>query len=145
MNAAEIVSRDKQVNFRVSAEEMDRFERVAARYGLTVSAAIRMVMKERDDDMRAESDARESRDDFTWKDHHNYVLKAIATDPDGSPMSAEEVWQALDEVCVNRARESPPNLGRALNQLRRNGYVRRMVSGYVLTDKGLALTGRGRR
>ncbi len=39
------MAREKQINFRVSREEAERFERVAEHFGLGVSAMIRMLVK----------------------------------------------------------------------------------------------------
>lgn len=48
------MTRDKQINFRASEEEAERFDRVAAHYGLPVAATIRMLMKERDETLDVE-------------------------------------------------------------------------------------------
>jgi hypothetical protein len=45
--------RDKQINFRVSADEAERFDRVAAHYGIALAAMLRMLVKERDDEIQS--------------------------------------------------------------------------------------------
>ena len=39
------MARERQVNFRVSQEEMERFAKVASHYGLTITSIIRMLFK----------------------------------------------------------------------------------------------------
>jgi hypothetical protein len=41
------MTRDKQINFRVSEDEAARFDRVAEHYGLAMAAMIRMLVKEK--------------------------------------------------------------------------------------------------
>lgn len=132
----EMATRDKQINFRVSEDEADRFERVAAHFNLSLAGMLRMLVKAKDDEIAAKKTLREGQDDFTFKDHHTHVLRAIGSDPDGSSMDSKEIWEALNEVC-HRHTEAPPDLGRALNQLTRNGYIKRLRGGrYVLADRG---------
>jgi len=46
------MSRTKLLTIRVSAEEARRFERVAARFGVPISAMVRMLIKKADDAAR---------------------------------------------------------------------------------------------
>jgi antitoxin component of RelBE/YafQ-DinJ toxin-antitoxin module len=47
------VAREKQINFRVSEAEAERFERVALHLGIPVAAMIRMLVKREDDAIEA--------------------------------------------------------------------------------------------
>jgi hypothetical protein len=44
----------KQLNFRLSPEEFDRFERVANHYGLPIASMLRMLVKREDDGLAAD-------------------------------------------------------------------------------------------
>jgi hypothetical protein len=134
---ADEMTREKQINFRVSDDEMDRFDRVAAHYGLGVSAMVRMLVKQKDDELRLAAPADDREDDFRWKDVHTDIVGIVAKYKDpvvrddiGSEMANGETWSG-----VYYGGEWT-GLGLALNQLTRNGYLRRLKSGYVLTDKG---------
>jgi hypothetical protein len=54
------MARDKQINFRVSEEEAARFDRVAAHFGLSLAAMLRMLVKEKDDEIRAKRNVDEA-------------------------------------------------------------------------------------
>jgi antitoxin component of RelBE/YafQ-DinJ toxin-antitoxin module len=133
----EDMARERQINFRVSDDEMDRFDRVAAHYGLGVSAMVRMLVKQKDDELQLAAPADDREDDFRWKEVHTDIVRIVAKYKDPvvrddieAEMANGETWSG-----VHYGGEWT-GLALALNQLTRNGYVRRLKTGYVITEKG---------
>jgi hypothetical protein len=54
MNGPELV-REKQINVRLNAEELERLDRVAAHYGLSGPNTLRLLLKAEDDRLRREA------------------------------------------------------------------------------------------
>jgi hypothetical protein len=115
MEQVQDMNREKQVNFRVNEDEAAQFDRVAAHYGLSVAAAIRMLIKERADALTAA--------------HQSSGL---------SRMEHDVMWEFSDRSerasrgdiarTLGRAGYSADlrGLGRALNSLVRQGYLKRV-------------------
>ena len=51
---AQEMARDKQINFRVTEEEAERFDRVAQHLGLSLASMIRSLVKEKDNELHAD-------------------------------------------------------------------------------------------
>jgi hypothetical protein len=131
---AQEMAREKQINFRVSDEEAARFDLVAEHYGLAVSASIRMLVKreaEQIGDARATKPAQQ--DDFRWDAMHTHILEIVDSARD--PIDSGDIGAALARVPYS-LNANVVGVGVSLNQLRRNGYLRRLKSGYVITPKG---------
>jgi uridine phosphorylase len=71
---AEIVTREKQLNIRLSPEEAQRLDRIASHYGLSSAAVLRMLVK-REDDSIAREDLR--RENNSWSGFVDTLEKAL--------------------------------------------------------------------
>ena len=133
---AQDMTREKQINFRVSDEEIERFERVAAHFGIPVAAMVRMLVKREEEAIREKKRLLAGHeDDFRWEKQHGDVLDIVSGEKD--PITTSDIGLA---ICSNPYFYNATwgGLGLTLNQLTRNGYLRRVKTGYRVTDKGRA-------
>jgi hypothetical protein len=145
MQQAEEMPREKQINFRVSAEEAERFDRVAARYGLPVAATIRMLVKEKEEAHAAA----EAQSVGLTRVHHDVMWQFSGA---ADRTSSGDIARALNRIGYDA---KWGGLGRALNELCRGGFLKRVGQNaeeeemdrnvgnyhgkiYVPTPKGLA-------
>lgn len=124
----DIMAREKTFNMRLAPEEWARFEAVAAHYELPVASMLRLLVKEKDDAVRAsESEA--------LGQEHRDVLWQFSDLRDESPQPSEEIGRGMNAVGYDA---KWTGLARILNALREAGYMKRLRAGYVLTPKGKA-------
>jgi hypothetical protein len=134
--------RPNQFKIMLSDEERAWLEAIASSRGLSASDVLRLYVREAHAELEEKKRATEAEDDFRWKDHHNDILSILVDSKE--PVETDDISQDLhDGKCASGGHYDGRylgGLGRWLNQLRRNGYVRRLTSGYVITPKGKALT-----
>jgi predicted transcriptional regulator len=136
----EEMARDKQINFRVSEDEAKRFDDVAEHYNLSLAAMLRMLVKEKHDAIEATKASTEHEDDFKWRDHHRHVLQVLKGQAE--PWARDDIEGGLaNGEAGGVIYETLDSTGLWLNQLTRNGYLRRLKKGYVITSKGKARVG----
>lgn len=138
------MARDRQINFRVSEEEAERFDRLAAHYGLPVAAMIRMLVKEKD-----EARAAAAQGSGLSRGHHDVMWQFSGAE---RRVSRGDIARALNSSGYDAKLAW---LGRALNELCREGFLKRVKQDaeegemdrkvgnyhgtvYALTPKGLA-------
>lgn len=66
MNAT-MADASRQLNFRITEEEHERFERLAKHYGLSVPNLIRLLVRREEQDLHDAEQARWSRGEATWE------------------------------------------------------------------------------
>ena len=126
------VNREKVINFRLSADEAQQLQEVAAHRGLDTSSVLRMLVKKEHDRMQIEK--RIAAEPFQLDAQHADVLRAMHED--GAPISRDDLAVQLNRWGHEaRLRWLP----RTLNDLTRNGYLRRLTSGYAITEKETAV------
>jgi hypothetical protein len=82
--------------------------------------------------LMAEIPLKMTEDDFCWKQWHTDILAAVDVEPD--PIAREDIAEQMVGYPADRAAWT--FFPRALNQLVRNGHLRRLTTGYVITPKG---------
>jgi hypothetical protein len=130
-----MANRPHQFKILLSDDEKHWLEQVAESRGLTASDVLRLYIR----DARAQVEPRRvpaSDDDFRWASLHADVLAVLA--PERKPIPLHLIHEALTSgrlSDVDRYRGTL-GLGRALNELTRNGYTRRLRMGYVIAERG---------
>jgi hypothetical protein len=122
------MARDKQINFRVSQEEVRRFHGLAQHYGVSVSVMIRIVVSEKHKAIAAIRDA-------GLGPEHEELLDALSEPRADLPLSSAElaVW------IHKQGRDAGwRGYGTVLSELQELGFLRRLPAGYTLTAKGEA-------
>jgi hypothetical protein len=124
--------RPNQFKIMLSDEEKAWLEEIATSRGLTASDVLRLYIREQYGSLLLKKRIEAGPDnDFIWKDWHNEILEFLKDERD--PALRVDIERSLSE----NQRPFPPDMGLALNQLSRNGYVQRLKSGYRITRKGV--------
>jgi hypothetical protein len=135
--------REKTFNVRLSVEEAERLDAVAKHYSLTAAAVLRMLVKQEHDRLELKKQAAGDDLEGLPKD----VLEALPRSDNPRPFDAGAIQGRLcrNGYDIPSSRKNGGwivGLKPALNWLREHGYIRRLASGYVLTDKGKTAIGR---
>jgi hypothetical protein len=120
--------REKTFNMRLAPEEWARFESVAEHYQLPVASMLRMLVKEKYDALAAARRA-------ALGQEHRDVLFGFSDLRADSPQPIEEIAIWMNSQGYD-AKWS--GLTDTLNELREDGYIKRLKAGYALTPKGRA-------
>jgi hypothetical protein len=142
MQTAHDMTKDQSFRLRLDATDRERLKAVAAHFSAPESTAVRILIKEKYDALALQR-AQINDDDFRWEDLHREIVGVLADDTKREPMPTDEIYRCLSEG-ENRGgghyghSAFKTAIPRALNALTRNGYMRRLKSGYVLTPKGSA-------
>jgi len=137
------MTKDQTFRLRLDTADRERLKAVAAHYSAPESTAVRILIKEKHDAIKAASLLTAGDDDFRWGETHDHILGIIFDDSKSEPVPSDEISRRLAEG-ENRGSAFydhttfKTEVPRALNALARNGYLRRLKSGYVLTPKGKA-------
>lgn len=136
-----MAARERVFTIRLSNEEAEMAERVAKSFSLPIAGLFRMLVKKEDD--RLELQKQIADDSIELEEIHEDVLYALA---DGKTLDKDAIQSRLCDTqhggAGGRFYMWPPGgreiagLGRALNELKKAKYIRRLTTGYVLTDKG---------
>jgi hypothetical protein len=129
--------RTNQFKIMLSDDERAWLEAIAARRGLTSSDVLRQYIRDTHQQLEEKklTLSESAEDDFRWKQWHTDILDVVTNEKD--PIATDDVAR---EMCggTHHYQASWSGLGLALNQLVRNGYLRRLKTGYVVTPKGRA-------
>jgi hypothetical protein len=128
----------KELVFKMRIDEADkaRLDALGKQYAAPAATVVRILIKEKFDELAARKAALGSgEDDFRWSKTHDDILDVVNSERD--PIDGGDIGVAM---CNPPYFYSTPlrGLSLALNQLRRNGYLRRLKVGYVITEKGRA-------
>ncbi|HEY4012767.1 MAG TPA: CopG family transcriptional regulator [Polyangiaceae bacterium] len=125
--------RTNQFKILLSDEEKAWLEEIAAARGLTSSDVLRQYVREAHAELEIKAGRflgrrPEPADDFNWQDWHRHILMEF--DGFKEPITREDAARKITGYGLRFG------LGRALNELTRNGYLRHLKTGYVITPKG---------
>jgi hypothetical protein len=129
--------RPHQFKIMLSDQEKAWLEELATRRGLTSSDVLRQYIREAHGELRAAL-ANTTEDDFRWADQHADIMSIVVRERD--PISTDDISTEMHGGAFHWD-ATWGGLGLALNQLTRNGYLRRLKTGYVITPKGKNVAG----
>ena len=134
---------DRRHQFKIMLSDSEKLalEAVAESRGLTSSDVLRLHIRESYEALQERQRVQGDQDDFRWKEHHTDVLHLVAAERD--PIDRDDISTAMaDGAPFSGVHYGGwAGLGLALNQLARNGHLRRLKTGYVITPKGKATIG----
>lgn len=135
------MTREKQINFRVSEDEAARFDRVAQHYGIAMAAMLRMLVKAEDEKIQRSAEVEARRSDQPDEAGQDVLWCFSGPDVDDRVGSAD-IAGAMNGAGWNAKWKGLPG---ALNRLCDAGYLRRFSGtdqrsrfSYELTEKGRA-------
>jgi hypothetical protein len=142
MLEAELMApREKQINLRLSDDELARLQEVAAERGLDASNTIRQLLKQEHDRLTLRKQI--AAEPFRFEERHSVVMAVVHDDgeKEGKLLDIGDIRQA----CMSGAVRGGPGdwkiglLPQTLNELVAHDYLRRLKGRlYQLTEKGKA-------
>ncbi len=122
------VTKDLVFRMRLDDQDRERLDLLAKHYSAPAATVLRILVKEKYDAVKLVEG-----DSFELEAEHTAVLGCLNAN---TPTSVDDMARELNSEGWEAKMKWLP---RALNELRRAGYIRRMLSGYMLTPKGAAV------
>lgn len=132
-----VTDRTKQLKVLLSDEEKDWLDALAQARGLTASDVLRQYIRNEHAALEERNRilAGDGEDDFIWKEWHAEIVGIVAAT--NAPIARDDIAERMPQYPAGGPFWKAI-FPRALNELVRNGYLRRFTSGYSCSRKGHA-------